>query len=192
MFITTERLFLRPLWPEDAPALAKGMGHPDVLRNLGTPPSPFTEAAARQKIAADAEAWPHAVHVGAFLRTDEGPVLAGGMGFAPRADRGGEVALSYWIVTDRQGSGITVEMGAALTELAFLGHRLPRLTARHYVDNPRSGRVLEKLGFKAQPGTERVFCRPRGEEVESVRYVLTREDWERQTGASEWPLQAAA
>lgn len=192
MFIVTDRLFLRPLWPEDAPVLAERMGDPEVLRNLGTPPSPFNEDAARQKIAADAAAWPDSVYLGAFVRSAAAPELAGGVGFSVRSDRGGDVALSYWIARDHQGSGISAEMGAALVEHAFLAHRLPGLTARHYVDNPRSGRVLERLGFTAQAGTERVFCRPRGEEVESVRFSLTREKWERKSGAAHWQMSAAA
>ncbi|MBZ6378292.1 MULTISPECIES: GNAT family N-acetyltransferase [Pacificimonas] len=192
MFITTKRLFLRPLWPEDAPLLARRMGEPEVLRNLGTPPSPFTLDAAKQKIAADAACWPSTVQLGAFLRTEDGPELAGGVGFGARADRGGETALSYWIAKEWQGRGISVEAGSALLEHAFLAHRLPTLTARHYADNPASGRVLEKLGFTALPGTQKVFCRPRGEDVDSICFSLTRADWERHSGLLAEPLRRAA
>jgi len=41
MFARTERLLLRPGFPEDAPALATAIADHGILRNLATAPSPF-------------------------------------------------------------------------------------------------------------------------------------------------------
>ena len=45
------------------------------------------------------------------------------------------------------GTGYATEAGRAVAALADASLRLPRLVSSHAVDNPESGRVLEKLGF---------------------------------------------
>ncbi|MBA3526185.1 MAG: GNAT family N-acetyltransferase, partial [Sphingomonas sp.] len=42
MFARTERLLLRPGFPEDAQALAAAIADHGILRNLATAPSPYT------------------------------------------------------------------------------------------------------------------------------------------------------
>lgn len=44
-----------------------------------------------------------------------------------------------------------------------LGHR--RIRARHAIDNPASGRVLRKLGFRPTGDLVRIHSRARGEDV---------------------------
>ena len=51
------------------------------------------------------------------------------------------MARRYW------GRGIATEASCALLDIART-LRLPRLQASHFLDNPASGRVLEKLGFE--------------------------------------------
>ena len=41
MFARTERLTLRPPWPEDAPALLAAIGHAEVARMLARVPWPY-------------------------------------------------------------------------------------------------------------------------------------------------------
>ncbi len=50
--------------------------------------------------------------------------------------------------------------------------RLPRLTAGHFVDNPASGRVLAKLGFRATGDTVRRYSAGRRTEASSRELVL--------------------
>ena len=55
--------------------------------------------------------------------------------------------MGYWIARGSWGLGFATEAGTALLEIArALG--LARLEASHFLDNPASGRVLEKLGFE--------------------------------------------
>jgi RimJ/RimL family protein N-acetyltransferase len=55
-------------------------------------------------------------------------------------------------------------MSFAFEELA-----LSRLTSGHAADNPASGRVLTKLGFK-QAGQARVWSTPRACEIDQIKY----------------------
>ena len=41
MFARTKRLTLRPGWPEDAPAVARAIGHEEVVRMLAKAPWPY-------------------------------------------------------------------------------------------------------------------------------------------------------
>src|SRR5687768_4918014 len=143
MFTRTERLLLRPGWAEDAPALAAAIGDERIVRNLATAPWPYRLR--------DAEAFlaqPRDPVLPAFLvfeRTAAEPVLVGSCGLGRRPS--GAVELGYWIARPFWGRGLATEAGAALLEIAR-ALKLPRLQASHFVDNPASGRVLEKLGFR--------------------------------------------
>ena len=176
MFMVTKRLFLRPLWSEDAAILSARMGHAEVIRNLGTPPVPFTDERAAEKIAADLAAAPASISLGIFARADMRD-LAGGISLGIRPDRDGDIALSYWIARDWWGRKVAVEAGHAVLEHAFLGRRMPLLKARVYTDNPQSAGVLERLGFERTGGIQKHYCVPRGCDVDTAEYRLTAERW---------------
>jgi RimJ/RimL family protein N-acetyltransferase len=60
----------------------------------------------------------------------------------------GELELGYWIARPYWGRGYATEAGRAVIDHARHSLRLPRLSAGHFIDNPASGRVLAKLGFR--------------------------------------------
>lgn len=154
MFARTERLLLRPGWAEDAPALAAAMGRQAVARNLARMPWPYRLADAEAFLAA-APASPADTSLLIFKRTDSAPVLIGVIGLARMAD--GTVDLGYWIAPDHWGHGYATEAGRAVMDIARDSLRLRRVTAGHFVDNPASGRVLEKLGFRPTGAVEPRF-----------------------------------
>jgi RimJ/RimL family protein N-acetyltransferase len=99
----------------------------------------------------------------------KGAPIVGTVGFK-RAE--GWLELGYWIARDHWGRGYATEAGRGALEVArALGHR--RVSAGHYVDNPASGRVLRKLGFRETGEVRPTFCRARGGElVLARRYAL--------------------
>jgi len=142
MFARTERLLLRPGWAEDAPALARAIADEQVVRNLATAPWPYRQEDAEAFLAA-----PRDPAMPSFLiteRTDGAPRLVGACGLGRRPT--GSVELGYWIARAHWGKGFATEAGTALIAIAR-ALKLPRLEASHFIDNPASGRVLEKLGF---------------------------------------------
>ena len=144
MFARTERLLLRPGWAEDAPALAKASADETIVRNLASAPWPFALRDAEAFLAAPRD--PVLPSLLIFERTDGEPVLAGACGLGRRAS--GNVELGYWIARPFWGRGFATEAGLGLVAIArALG--LARLEASHFLDNPASGRVLEKLGFQS-------------------------------------------
>lgn len=167
MFIRSERLFLRPGWPEDGAELHTLLADETVVRNLAHVPWPYT--------AEDAQA---------FLAMPQTPLLprflitlpqAGGahlVGCCGLSLLDGEINLGYWIARDAWGRGYATEAAGAVLGLAHaLGHR--RIVAHHYVDNAASGRVLEKVGFRRTGRVAERFSKGRGFASPSREYEVS-------------------
>ena len=144
MFARTERLLLRPGWKEDAPALFAAIADEGIVRNLALAPWPYRFADAETFLAR--ERGPADTSCLIFLRTLGAPRLIGGIGLARLPS--GTMEFGYWIARPYWGLGFATEAGRAVIDHARDGLRLPKLAAGHFLDNPASGRVLGKLGFR--------------------------------------------
>jgi RimJ/RimL family protein N-acetyltransferase len=147
MFIRTERLFLRPAWPEDCQDLHAALAHESVVRNLSCVPWPYTlEDAQAFVVRPQDRRHPHFLIT---LPSARGSRIIGGIGLAQEE---GGAHLGYWLTPEVWGRGYATEAARAVLRLArTLGHR--EISARHRLDNPASGRVLEKVGFRAAQQT---------------------------------------
>lgn len=166
MFHRSERLFLRPAWPEDAEGIFAGIGDQGVACNLARAPWPYTIESARQFLAR-----PRSDALPQFLATmprAEGSEIIGMVGLN-REDAG--IELGYWIARPYWGQGLASEAVGAVIEVArTLG--IERLTAGHFTDNPASGRVLAKNGFVPTGEIRAQFSLARKAEAPSLRYEL--------------------
>ena len=161
MFARTERLLLRPGWSEDAPALLQAICDERIVRNLAHAPWPYSLADAEAFLARDRD--PRAAACLIFMRTLGPPRLIGGIGFGRMPT--GEIEFGYWIARPYWGLGFATEAGRAVIANARHSLRLDRLVAGHFVDNPASGRVLAKLGFRPSGGTVLRYSAGRGAEA---------------------------
>lgn len=166
MFIRSERLFLRPGWPEDWAELAIRIGDESVTRHLARAPWP----AAREVLGAEQN--PRCPQLLITLPTSEGSALIGCAGLVPVDDG---VELAFWIAPGRWGQGYATEAARAVLSLArTLGHR--RIVASHFVDNPASGNVLRKVGFRPTGETRQRLCPARGIALPALTYALVLDD----------------
>ena len=161
MFLRTERLMLRPGWTEDAPALAKAIGDERIVRNLASAPWPYTVADAEAFLATERRPVDAALLVFLAGETKAGPI--GSVGFGRRPS--GEIEFGYWFVRQHWGRGYATEAGKAVVAMARESLRVKRLSSGHFLDNPASGRVLEKLGFRPTGAVVPRFSAGRGEAV---------------------------
>lgn len=165
MFIRTERLFLRPAWQEDAGALAAAIAHEPVARMLTRVPWPYSLDDAHAFLAG-----PNDRKLPRLLITlpEQGGAVIGGCGLH---DVDGAAAVGYWITPDHWGRGFAAEALRGLVDLArACGHRW--LLGHHAGDNPASGRVLRKVGFRAN-GISRTFhSLARRQDVTGPEYAL--------------------
>jgi len=171
MFAITERLLLRPGWAEDAAALARAIDSEEVIRNLAVVPWPYRLADAEEFLALPCE--PKRPRFLITRRADG--ALIGGIGLHGKH----EAELGYWIAPDFWGQGYATEAGRAVVALADNSLRLPRVTAGHALDNPNSGKVLAKLGFRPGGIVPR-FSAGRGTEMQVRLFARDRPSMARQ------------
>jgi RimJ/RimL family protein N-acetyltransferase len=149
--VTTARLLLRPLTPDDADALLAYRGRPDVC--LYVPFEPMDRAAIADRLA------------GPWARdtlTDEGQSLTLGVELAgtgrligdvvlfwhSRLHRGGEIG--YVFHPGFAGHGYATEAANAVLRLGFRDLGLHRIVARLDERNEASARVARRLGMRQE------------------------------------------
>ncbi len=172
MFVRTRRLTLRPGWIEDAPELVRAIGHRVVAEKLATLPFPYSladaEAFLRTPRPTDQPNFLMFEHVGGAVR------LVGGIGVQRRGAHGavGDLDLGYWVTPDAWGRGFATEAGLAVVATLRDSLRVKRLVSGHFVDNPASGRVLAKVGFRPTGRIEKQHSVARGDEAECMLFEL--------------------
>jgi RimJ/RimL family protein N-acetyltransferase len=161
--IRTERLILRSPEPADAHRIGPLSRDQGVARMVSSMPYPNPDIAAEGFILiTQARAALGFEHVFTVDLPGEGAIgLAG-------AHVHGEdgVEIGYWLGRPYWGAGYGTEAARAVTNVALNLDR-GRVTARHFVDNPASGRVLEKVGFVYTGELARRFSLGRGQKAEA-------------------------
>lgn len=167
MFHRSERLFLRPPFPEDSREVYNGICDAGVVSMLASAPWPYRMADAEQWCARGFD--PKTPRFLITLPSAPGAPVVGCIGLHEEEDG---IEMGYWIARDHWGRGYATEAGKSVVGIAgALGHR--KVLAGHYLDNPASGRVLRKIGFRETGEIRPAFCRARGGEmVLSRRYAV--------------------
>lgn len=162
IYLNTQRLVLRPLRPDDARAIATLAGDWDVARMTDRIPYPYTHSQAMSWI----DDLPETEQVFAI---DLAGQLIGLCGLMQRS--GQEAEIGYWIGKPWWEHGYAFEAAQALVRHAFKTLKFSELTCCHYIDNPRSQRVIEKLGFEKSCNCTS-WCDARRRDVQAIRYTL--------------------
>jgi ribosomal-protein-alanine N-acetyltransferase len=83
--------------------------------------------------------------------------------------------LGYWMAADMQGRGLVTEGLQAVLDFAFGPAGLHRVQAAIMPRNPRSLRVIEKLGFRREGYAER-YLQIAGKWEDHIVFARTREE----------------
>ncbi|MEP5937416.1 MAG: GNAT family N-acetyltransferase [Erythrobacter sp.] len=187
MFHRSENLFLRPAWIEDAQAVTAGIAEEAVVRNLARAPWPYTLDDAVEFLSRPARQFPPG-----FLLTLPSRSGSQVIGMCGLNEEDGRIELGYWIARPHWGQGYATEAAKAVLDIArSIG--IKRVHAGHFVDNPASGKVLLKAGFKPTGETRAQFSLARGHKSMSRRYaVQLDEQTEQRTGNPDAELKRAA
>lgn len=171
--IEAARLRLAPLDPErDADTMARIGGMPEVARQMFSLRAPWPEAEVRDWITASR--WRGCL--GFRLGIWRGAALIGMVGIGGRP-----CSVSYFIDPAEAGQGYASEAMRAFLAVCLERFALPELVADHFADNPASGAVLRKLGFR-QTGMGMGESGARQGLHPMVEYRLDRELFLRQHG----------
>lgn len=163
--IHTQRLRLRPPEPQDAAPITALISEKDIVWNLGRAPYPYAEQDAVdwiEKAASDrTEGAEYAMVI------ERGGKVIGSCGVSPHFN---QWELGYWVGKPYWGRGFVTEAACGVMEWAMQTQSAIRFMAGHYTDNPASGSVLKKLGFKPV-GEVFWHARARGMDVPATRYI---------------------
>ena len=140
--LTTQRLILRKFTLEDAPALHEILSDPVVNTFLPWFPTQTLEETRRFLEARYLKSYeaPSGYQYAICFKEDGRPIGYIGVSPSDAHDLGYGLGRAHW------GKGIAAEAGRAVLERCRRAG-YPFVTATHDVHNPRSGRVMQKLGM---------------------------------------------
>jgi RimJ/RimL family protein N-acetyltransferase len=144
--LITERLLLRPFSLEDAPAVERLAGTKEVADTTLTIPHPYPPGAAESWIGTHRDDWENGTGVNYAIIEKGREELVGTVGLSIDS-RHKSAELGYWVGPPFWNRGYCTEAARAVVAMAFDTLHLHRVESRHFVRNPSSGRVMEKLGM---------------------------------------------
>ncbi|MGN0213789.1 MAG: GNAT family N-acetyltransferase [Muribaculaceae bacterium] len=144
----SERLLLRPWRETDAEILYYYAKDEELGPRAGWAPHKSVEESREiiRTVFHNPTTW-------AIVLRESGKVV-GAIGYGPSCEcdlpaREGELTVGYWIGKDYWNSGICTEALQLLINRVVNHTKIQSFISGHYVDNPASGRVMEKCGFVA-------------------------------------------
>lgn len=144
--LVTPRLRFRPWLETDADALYRYASDPDVGPRAGWPPHQSVEESLQviRNIFSNGHTW--------ALELKETGEPVGCMGYYAYGESNIDIApndaeLGYWIAKPYWNQGLCTEALQAMIDYCFNVKHFRNLWADFFVDNPASGRVMEKCGF---------------------------------------------
>src|SRR5438477_7613117 len=157
--LRTERLVLRAFQLADGPEVERLAGTPEISDTTLHIPHPYPAGAGALWISTHAPGWENGTQATfAIVRAVDDDLLgAVGLSIEPEHARG---EIGYWIAAAEWSRGFATEASRAVIGLGFEMLGLHRIQARHFARNPSSGRVMQKLGMRAE-GTHRDWARKR-------------------------------
>lgn len=144
--LQTDRILLRPWRESDAETLYKYASDPDIGARAGWPPHQSVEESLEviRTVFHNDTTWAIVLK-----ETDE---AIGAMGYMPDCPlnlptREGEPLVGYWVGKPYWNEGICTEALQLMIAHIRKTTKYTSLISSHFVDNPASGRVMEKCGF---------------------------------------------
>ena len=137
---------LRPWLESDAPALFKYASNPVVGQRAGWPPHKSVEESQTiiRTLFHNDSTW-------AIILKETGEAV-GAIGYGPSCDCNlpaleNEPVTGYWIGQPYWNRGICTEAMHLMIQHILTTTDILSLVSGHFIDNPASGRVMEKCGF---------------------------------------------
>jgi ribosomal-protein-alanine N-acetyltransferase len=175
--LETERLLLRLVSLEDAPRIESLASDRRISATTLSIPHPYPEGGAMMWIQSLLESRARGAADCSFAilrKTDT--VLMGAIGIHPDLN-GFRAELGYWIGVDYWGQGYMTEAVRRVIQYGFEGMGLERIDAWHFMNNPASGRVMEKAGMSFE-GIMRQHLLKWDEFVDVGGHSILRSDFE--------------
>ncbi|GAB2885392.1 GNAT family N-acetyltransferase [Nocardioides pacificus] len=176
--VRTDRLSLRPLAPDDLPAIWRIRRIEEVSRWMTFAPRDF---AAFQRLFLDPDRLARTLVVeldGAII----GDLMlavedAWAQTEVAEQARGVQAEIGFGLHPDHVGHGYATEAVRALLRICFVDLGLRRVTANCFADNERSWRLMERIGMRRELHTVRESLHRSGEWLDGYGYALLADEW---------------
>lgn len=172
--LETPRLLLRAFADSDAGAVQELAGKREIADTTQSIPHPYEDGVA--------EHWIKSLKVGqeagamstwAITGQHDG-VLLGAVGLTIERELN-KAELGYWIGVPYWNRGYATEAAEAVLRYGFAVLQLNRISARHLVRNPASGRVIQKIGMHRE-GVARQDTMKWGRYEDVIWYSMLRDE----------------
>jgi ribosomal-protein-alanine N-acetyltransferase len=174
--LETERLLLREIVPEDAPALFEFRSDPEVQRYNGGPMTDLQQATDLIQELADGYQAQKMILWGVTLKdSDEGVI--GLFGLSNWSHDARQAEIGYCLKRTHWRQGLALEALKAIMAFGFHEMDLNRIHACPWAENVASVRLLEKLGF-VREGTRRDEYFEYGAFHDEALYAILRREYE--------------
>lgn len=147
-FMETERILLRRWTADDAVVLYRLASDPDVGPRAGWAPHTSVEESREviNHVFDNPTTW------AIVLKVTGEPI--GAIGYGSSCDCGlparrDEPTIGYWVAKPHWNKGICTEALQLMLKHISENTNITSLVSGHFIDNPASGKVMEKCGFKA-------------------------------------------
>ncbi len=167
------RIMLSPFTMADAPLVQRYAGDARIAATTFFVPHPYPDGAAESWIATHLPQFLEKSNLTLAIRSRDGE-LRGAINLKlTLAENRGE--MGYWIAVPFWNQGICTEAARRLIHFAFeeFSPNLVEIRAHHFVENPASGRVMEKAGMKRTGIIPRALPK-NGRLVDIVAYSLSK------------------
>lgn len=171
--IHTDRLLLRPVQLTDAPAMFDYLQDDDTMRYISIPPVKTLKEVVENSIQSYFMLDPIGKWAIVYDQKMVGTIDLRLNEAHRQAEIGYVLNKNYW------GQGIMPEAAAALLAIGFDQLHLVRIFSEHDTRNPKSGRVMAKIGMHKE-GIALKAQIIKGEAVDMVRYGITDEQYRAQ------------
>ena len=176
--ISTKRLLLRRYTVEDAEAMYQNWASdPTVTRFLTWEPHASLDVT-RALLADWCAAYARPDNYNWVIELDGTPI--GNISVVRHSDRDECAELGYCMGTAWWGKGLMTEAAGAVIDFLFSQAGFHRVSIRHAVENPGSGRVARKCGMRFEGISRESFRANDGAFLDIACYGLLRDEWERE------------
>src|SRR5213078_193758 len=147
--LTTDRLTLRPFVADDAFDVERLAGQRQIADTTLNIPHPYPHGGAAEWIRLHGPAWIDGTSATFAIVGNKTAALVGAISLMIKREHSrGE--LGYWIALDCWNRGCATEASQAVIDFAFKTLGLAQIEAHHFVRNPASGRMMQKIGMQQE------------------------------------------